>query len=198
MEPTGSLVHLQAHSTCPYPEPEKSNQCFTTPFLKYPLDTVLPSTPRSLKCFFPSGLPTQTLYVPHLLPLNSTCPAPIILLYLKARTMNGEQHITWSPSSFRLFHCRVTSPLLGSNIFLIILLSDTLRLRSSLGVRDETSHPYKTTGKIIVLYIFICMLRDSKLEDRKFYWDHQFGQNPFLPPKNNHAAKYSVGHNSFP
>jgi hypothetical protein len=47
-----------------------------------------------------------------------------------------------------------TSSLLGPDILLSTLLSNTLSLRSSLNVRDQVSYPYKTTGKIIVLYIF--------------------------------------------
>jgi hypothetical protein len=31
----------------------------------------------------------------------------------------------------------------------------TLNVCSSLDVRDQVSHPYKTTGKIIILYTFI-------------------------------------------
>jgi hypothetical protein len=34
-------------------------------------------------------------------------------------------------------------------------LSNTPNLQSSLGMRDQVSHPYKTTGKIIILYILI-------------------------------------------
>jgi hypothetical protein len=34
-------------------------------------------------------------------------------------------------------------------------------------VRDQVSHPYKTTSKIIVLYILIFVFLDSKLEDRR-------------------------------
>jgi hypothetical protein len=33
-------------------------------------------------------------------------------------------------------------------------------------VSDQVSHPY-TTGEIMVLYIFICKLLDSKLENKK-------------------------------
>ena len=45
------------------------------------------------------------------------------------------------------------------------LLSNTLRLCSSLNVRDQASHPYKTSVKIIALYILIFIFLGSKLED---------------------------------
>jgi hypothetical protein len=32
-------------------------------------------------------------------------------------------------------------------------------------VRDQVSHPYKTTGKTLVLYILILTVLDHKLED---------------------------------
>jgi hypothetical protein len=48
-----------------------------------------------------------------------------------------------------------TSSLLGPNI----LLSPVIKYpqSSSLSVRDQVSHPYKTTGKIKALYILIFM-----------------------------------------
>jgi hypothetical protein len=36
-----------------------------------------------------------------------------------------------------------------------MLFSNTLSLRSSLGVSDQVSHPYKTTGKILVLRVYV-------------------------------------------
>jgi hypothetical protein len=43
--------------------------------------------------------------------------------------------------------------LFGPNILLNTLFSNTLSLRFSLNVIDQVSHPYKTTGKIILLCI---------------------------------------------
>jgi hypothetical protein len=55
----------------------------------------------------------------------------------------------------------VTSSLLGPNIFLSTLFSKTLSLCFSLNVRDHVPHPYRTTGKIIVLYILILGFRQQ-------------------------------------
>jgi len=66
-------------------------------------------------------------------------------------------------------HSPVTSTLLGENIFLSTIFSNTLSLRSSLNVSDQVSNPYKTAGIIIVMYILICKFLDSKLEDKRFW-----------------------------
>jgi phosphate starvation-inducible membrane PsiE len=63
----------------------------------------------------------------------------------------------------------VISFLFGANILLSVLLSDTLSLCSSLNVRDQVSHPYRTTGKIVVLYILTFMFLDSRREDKRFW-----------------------------
>jgi hypothetical protein len=58
--------------------------------------------------------------------------------------------------------------LFGQNILLGSLFSNTLSLRPSLNVRDQVSTPYKTTGKIRVLYILNFIFLDSKLGDKRF------------------------------
>ena len=109
---------------------------------------ICPGLPSGL---FHSGFPTKTLYSPLLSPLRATCPAHLICLDFITRTILGEVYRSLSYSLCRFLHSPVTSCLLGPNI-INTLFSNTPSLCSSLSVSDQVSHPYKTTGKIIVLY----------------------------------------------
>jgi hypothetical protein len=62
-----------------------------------------------------------------------------------------------------------TSFLFCPNIFISTLFSNTLHLCFSLKVRDQVSHPYKTTGKIIILYILMYTFLDSRREGKRFW-----------------------------
>jgi hypothetical protein len=65
----------------------------------------------------------------------------------------GEEYRSFSSSLCNLLHSPVTSSLLGPNILLNTIFSNTGSFLSSLNVSDQVSHPYTTTGKIMVLYI---------------------------------------------
>jgi hypothetical protein len=70
----------------------------------------------------------------------------------------GEEYKSRSSLLCNFLYSPVTSYLFGPNIFLSTLFSNTLSLCFSLNVRDQVSHPYRTTDKIIVLYIHAYLL----------------------------------------
>ena len=117
---------------------------------------------------FPAGFATKTLCTPIPSHTRATCPAHLILLDFITRTILGEQCRSLSSSLCNFLHSHVTPSLLGPNILLNTLFSNTLSLCSSLNVSDKVSHPYKTTGKIMDLYILIFKFLDNKPEDKMF------------------------------
>ena len=147
---------------------------------------------------FPSRFPTKILYAPLLSLIRPTCLVHLILLDFITQKILGEGYrsLSYSLCSFR--HSPVTLSLLGPNILLSILFSNTLRLsfflnhlsaelnpichllallaahhilhisRIRVNVRDQVLHQYKTTGKIMFLCVFIFKFFDRKLEDKRF------------------------------
>ena len=114
---------------------------------------ILPSTPRSpqwsLSLQFHHQDPIRTLSSP----IRPTCPDHLILIDFITHTILGEEYRSLSSSLFSHLHSPITLSLLGPNILLNTMFSYTLSFLSSRNVSDQASHPYKTTGKIIVLYI---------------------------------------------
>jgi hypothetical protein len=91
-----------------------------------------------------SSFPIRSTYPPHLILFDF-----IILIV--------EQYKSWSFSWRNFLQPPVTSPLFHPNIRRNTLFSNTFSLYSSLNVRDQVSQPYRTTSKIIILYILIGM-----------------------------------------
>ena len=125
----------------------------TSQFLKIQLNIILLSTPGYPKCSLSLRILHQNPEYTPLSSIRTTCTTHLILLDLIARTILFEQHRSLSSSLCSFLHSFVTSSIIGPNIFLSGLFSSTLNLRSSLNVSDQFSHAYKTTGKIIVLFI---------------------------------------------
>jgi hypothetical protein len=173
MELEGSLLHSQAPAICPCTKPQKCSQCLPIPLLKHSciiiiiiiIISLFPSTPRSCKWLLslrsPHQNPVRTSLVSH------TChiPRPSHIIYLITRIIFREEYRSWSSSSCSLLHSRYIIPL-GPKIFFSTIFSNILSLCPSLRVRNPVLHVYKTTDKIIVLYILIFLLLDSILEDK--------------------------------
>ena len=84
---------------------------------------------------FPSDLPTKTLNASLLSPISVTCPICHIFLDLITQTIWGDEYRSLSSSLCNFPQYTVTSSLLGPNILLNTLFSNTLSLCSSLTVR---------------------------------------------------------------
>jgi hypothetical protein len=100
--------------------------------------------------------------------IRATFHAHLIRLVFITRIIFGDEYSSSSSSLCSLLHPSVASSLLGPNILLSTLFSNILSLCSSCSVTDQLSHPYKTTGKIIVLCTLIFVFLDSNLEHKRF------------------------------
>jgi len=105
----------------------------------------------------------------HLLsPIRAAFPLHLILFYFITRIIFGEEYRSLSSSFCCLLHFPITSSPLSPNIFLRTLFSNKLSLCSSLGVRDDSWHPYKKKKRPnLVLYIFVFIFLNSKMGDKK-------------------------------
>ena len=108
----------------------------------YPLPILIPLGPK----YSPQDPVFKFLHFGYM-----TCPFQSTII--SGYTL-GERYKLLSSSFRSLLHSPFAS-LLGSNIRLRILFSNSFSLCSSLNVRYHASQPYSTTGNITVLYILI-------------------------------------------
>jgi hypothetical protein len=138
-------VRYRIHSSpTTVPIPSQVNPAPATPshFLKIHCNIILSSTLRSYKW-------TISLRIHHQNPectslLSQTCyiaPSPVhhILIDLIIQIVFGKQYKSRNSSLCSLLQCLITSALLGANILLSTLFSNTLSLSSFLSVTDHAS-----------------------------------------------------------
>jgi hypothetical protein len=106
-------------------------------FLKIHLNVILSCTHGSSKWSLSFRFPHQN--PAYTSPLIHMCymPAHFILLDLITWTVLGEKYRSLSPSLYSFLHSSLTTSILGPNIFLSTLFSNTLSLRSSLNVSSQ-------------------------------------------------------------
>ena len=126
MEPEGSLPHFQEPAISPYYESYQSSPCPPSHFLNIHFNIILPYNPRSSECSHSLRFPHQTHLYTSPFPIRATCPAQLFLLDLITQTIFGEQYISLSSLLCSFLHSPVTSSLLGPNILLCTLFSNTL------------------------------------------------------------------------
>jgi len=128
MEPEGSLPHSQVPASCPYPEPARSSSYTTSHFLKVHLNIILPLRPGSPKLSISLRFPHQNPVYASPLPYTCYMTRPTNSSRFYQPKSLGEQYRSLNYSLCSLLHSPITSSLLGPDVPLNTLFSNTISL----------------------------------------------------------------------
>jgi hypothetical protein len=158
-------------------EPEDSLPCSQVPFTgPYPVHT----TPSCLSeihlniILLPTSRSSQWSLLACLSKSYMHSSSPSCMLYMPCQSHpHWLDHSNYTWRSVQVMKLLIMQFPPTSYHFLSILSSNTLSLCSSPNVRDQVSHPYNNTGKIVVLYIHIFTFLDCRWEDKRFWTQWQ-------------------------
>jgi len=168
MEPEGSLPHIQMPATCLYPEPDQSSPCPPHPTSRRSILILSSHLPLGLPSgVFSPSFHTKALYTPLLSFIRAECPDNLILHDLSTRKVLGKNYRSLGSSTCSLLHSPVISSLLGPNILLSTLFSNTLSPRASYAFARQYietfyctravlkfPNPLRTANRILILKAF--------------------------------------------
>jgi hypothetical protein len=117
---------------------------------------------------FLQAFPSRTSHAFFSSPTRTSCPAQPPWFDLTNDIWGWVQIVNLLIVQLPPFSCYLI--LLGPTILLRTLFSNTFSLCCSLNVRDQVSHPYKTTGRIMVLCILTFTFLDSRRKDKSLWW----------------------------
>jgi len=137
-------VHYRVHNSLPpIPILRQMNLVHSCPhyFSNIISSIVIPSTPKSSEWSLPFGYSDQNFVCIYHLSHPCYIPSPFNLLDLITLIIFDEAYMLRSSSLCSLLQSPTTSSLLGPNILLSTLFSNTLILCSSFSVKEQVSHP---------------------------------------------------------
>jgi hypothetical protein len=170
-EPEGSSPHTQQLATGPYPDPVESSPHPPANLPKIHSDPILPSTPWSSKWSLSFRLSHQNLLHFSLISLACHMPCPPHPPWLDPPNDIWEWVQTMKFLIVQLYPFSSHHPSFVK-IFPLVPCSQT-PVYVLLLVWDQVSHPYKTTGRIMVLYVLTFTFLDSRRDDKRLWTEGQ-------------------------
>jgi hypothetical protein len=164
-EPEGSSPYSQEPTTGPYSEPTEFLQPVSLiPVWSYsPIYAPVFRVVSFLRAFPPKPC---TLFSPVLSHACYMTRPPYPSWFYLSNVIWGWILII-KLLTVQILHYPVTTSFLGPNILLRTLFPSFLSLCPYRNTRDQVSHQYKTTGRIMVLYILTFTFLDSRREDKR-------------------------------